>query len=82
MGELLTMSNKELDRAGVMLRLVERRLSQEAAAETLGVCVRQVRRLLRAYEAKGAASWCRSAAASRALEGSLMAIRSEFCAWW
>jgi hypothetical protein len=35
MEELLKMSNKELDRAGVMSRLVERRLSQEAAAETL-----------------------------------------------
>ena len=56
MEELLTMSNKELDRAGVMSRLVERRLSQVAAAETLGVGIRQVRRLLRAYEAKGAAS--------------------------
>jgi hypothetical protein len=51
----LTMSNKELDRAGVMSRLVER-LSQEAAAETLGIGIRQVRRLLRAYEATGAAS--------------------------
>ena len=40
MEELLTMSNKELDRAGVMSRLVERRLSQEAAAETLGVGIR------------------------------------------
>jgi Trp operon repressor len=29
---------------GVMSRLVERRLSQEAAAEALGVSVRQVRR--------------------------------------
>lgn len=55
MEELWTMSRKEWERAGVMTRLEERRLSQEAAAEALGVSVRQVRRLLRAYEVQGAA---------------------------
>ncbi len=54
MEELWTMSKKELDRAGVLARVVERRLSQEKAATQLGISVRQVRRLLRAYQAKGA----------------------------
>lgn len=56
MAELLTMSNKELDRATVMVRVQERSLSQRAAAEALGITARQVRRLLRGYEAHGAAA--------------------------
>src|SRR5689334_3578944 len=54
MEELWTMSKKELDRAGVLARVVARRLSQERAATLLGVSARQVRRLLRAYQAQGA----------------------------
>jgi transposase len=53
MEELWTMSTKELDRALVMARLIERSLSQQAAANMLQVTVRQVRRLLRAFEAQG-----------------------------
>jgi DNA-binding Lrp family transcriptional regulator len=48
------MSNKELDRATVMARLAEGSLSQRAGAEALGITERQVRRLLRGYEAQGA----------------------------
>ena len=47
------MSTRELDRAGVMAKIAERRLSQVEAAQLLGVSERQVRRLLRAYEALG-----------------------------
>lgn len=54
MEELRTMSSKELDRAAVMARLVERTLSQRAAAEILQMNVRQVRRLERPYESHGA----------------------------
>ena len=54
MEELRTMSTRELDRAAVMARLVERTLTQRAAAEILRMTVRQVRRLQRAYEAEGA----------------------------
>jgi transposase len=54
MEELWTMSTKEMDRALVMAKLVERSLSQVAAAEMLRITVRQVRRLQRAYEAQGA----------------------------
>jgi DNA-binding Lrp family transcriptional regulator len=50
------MSNKELDRASVMARLQEGSLSQRAAAEALGITERQVRCLLRGYEAYGAAA--------------------------
>ena len=56
MEELWTMSAKEWDRAKVMARLAERRLSQQAAAKMLAISVRQVRRLQRAYEAQGAAA--------------------------
>jgi transposase len=55
MEELWTMSGKELDRVAVMARVVERSLSQAGAAEMLSLTVRQVRRLLRAYEAQGSA---------------------------
>jgi transposase len=54
MEELRTMSTKEMDRAAVMARLVERTLSQRAAAEILQMTVRQVRRLQRADESQGA----------------------------
>ena len=50
------MTTKELDRATVMARLVEGTLTQLAAAEALGISVRQVRRLQRGYEARGAKS--------------------------
>jgi transposase len=53
MEELTTMSTKELDRVAVMARLVDRSLTQRAAAEILQVTVRQVRRLQRAYDARG-----------------------------
>ncbi|UJR80510.1 ISNCY family transposase [Sandaracinus amylolyticus] len=50
------MSTEELDRAGVMAKLVERRLTQRQAGELLGLTERQVRRLLRSYEAGGPAA--------------------------
>jgi len=52
--ELLKMSPKELSRLEVMQRLSEKRLSQKEAAGVLGVSMRQVKRLLRAYRADGA----------------------------
>jgi transposase len=56
MEELWTMSTKELDRVLVMARLVEGTLSQQGAADMLQMTVRQVRRLQRAYEARGASA--------------------------
>jgi len=49
------MSKAELSRLEVMEHLQEKRMGQKAAAEILGVSVRQVKRLLRAYRRKGAA---------------------------
>ena len=53
---LLTMSRKELDRAEWMQRIHERRMTQVDAAERLGLSVRQVERLYRAYKVDGAAA--------------------------
>jgi hypothetical protein len=52
----LTMSKRELDRADLMLLIRERRRTQAEVAEQLGVTVRQVERLYRAYKAEGAAA--------------------------
>jgi transposase len=54
MDELLTMSNAEITRLEVMQRLKDKRLIQKEAARMLGISVRQVKRLYRAYKAHGA----------------------------
>ena len=51
---LLTMSNKELTRLEVMQRLQEKRMTQKEAAHILGLSIRHVRRLYRAYRERGA----------------------------
>ena len=48
------MSYEELDRVGVIERVIEKRLTQGEAARMLGLTIRQVRRLRRAYEQDGA----------------------------
>ena len=48
------MSYEELDRVGVIERVIEKRLTQREAARMLGLTSRQVRRLRRAYEQDGA----------------------------
>jgi len=53
--ELIAMSEEEMNRLEVMGHLQEKRMGQMAAAEILGVSVRQVKRLLRAYRREGAA---------------------------
>jgi hypothetical protein len=53
MTALVTMSRGELDRAGVVARVAEGRLTQAHAAELLGLSVRQVRRLCRIHEIEG-----------------------------
>jgi hypothetical protein len=52
---LLTMSHQELDRLEVIQRVIERKLAQEAAATTLGICSRQVKRLVARYRRQGPA---------------------------
>ena len=53
---LLTMSQEEIDRAEWMVRIHERRATQVQVAERLGLSVRQVQRMYRAYKAGGAAA--------------------------
>ena len=53
--ETLTMSAKELDRWEIIGRVVERRLTQRAAAARLGLSLRHVERLCHAFRRHGAA---------------------------
>jgi helix-turn-helix protein len=52
--DLVSMSPHELSRAEVMQQLKAKRITQAQAAEQLGLTVRQVKRLWRAYRAGGA----------------------------
>jgi len=52
--DMITMSNKELNRLEVMQRLDDKRMSQQEASKILQVCTRQVKRLLKAYRENGA----------------------------
>ena len=54
MDDLVKMSSRELSRAEIMQQLKAKRMSQRQAAEQLGLTVRQVKRLWRAYCAGGA----------------------------
>ena len=53
--ELLQMSKKEISRLAVMGRMKAKKKTQKKAAETLGMSVRQVKRLSTHYQSKGAA---------------------------
>lgn len=53
--EMMVMSHRELDRVGVIRRLVDRGLRQHEAARQLGVSVRHVKRLVQAYRQDGPA---------------------------
>ena len=54
MKELYTMSQKEIYRLEVLQKLLTRELSQTKASEALQISVRQVQRLIRAYNSSGA----------------------------
>jgi transposase len=51
--QLLTMSNREITRLELMQRLKDKRLRQCEASRMLGISIRQVRRLFRAYKDQG-----------------------------
>ena len=51
--ELLEMSKKELSRVEIMERIRAEKMTKKKAAETLGISVRQVRRLRKKYAEKG-----------------------------
>lgn len=53
---LVSMSAKERERQRVIEAVLEKRLKQAQAAERLGVTVRQIKRLVRAYRQQGVAS--------------------------
>lgn len=53
MDQLLTMCNREITRLEVMQRLKDKHLRQHEASRMLGISVRQVKRLFRAYKARG-----------------------------
>jgi transposase len=53
--QLLTMNTCETTRLEIMQRLKEKRLSQKEAANQLGIGVRQIKRLWKAYQMGGAA---------------------------
>jgi transposase len=55
MDKLLEMSAKELSRVDVMQRLSRKQMSQQEAGRILDLSTRQIKRLLKAYRAKGAA---------------------------
>jgi transposase len=54
MDELLTMSDKEMTRLEAMQRIKDRRMTQKEAGRRLGLSIRQVNRLYRAYRKRGA----------------------------
>src|SRR5688572_27425382 len=51
---LLTMSDQELARLDVVHRVLDQRLSQRAAATTLGLSYRQTKRLVARFRSRGA----------------------------
>lgn len=52
---VISMSNKEADRVGVIQRLINREIRQRHAAGILGISTRQVKRLVREYRRHGTA---------------------------
>jgi len=52
--ELITLTNKELERLGIVRRVMKRELKQRVAAELLDLSTRQVRNLVRKVERDGA----------------------------
>lgn len=54
MGELITMSQHELNRLEVFQKLLEKRLKQSQAAEILHLSIRQIKRLFATFKNQGA----------------------------
>ena len=52
-GDLIEMSGQERDRLATVRQVVDRRMTQQRAAEVLKVGVRQVKRLVAAYRRRG-----------------------------
>ncbi len=72
--ECLVMTKREVDRLEVIQQVLGKVISQVEAAARLGLCMRQVRRLLRRYRAEGAAglvSRRRGKRANNAIDGAI-----------
>jgi hypothetical protein len=54
MQDIIIMSNRELHRVEILQKLIDKRLIEHDAAEQLGLSVRQIRRLKKAYKTGGA----------------------------
>ncbi len=54
MDELLNMSKQEISRIEIMQRIKDKRLTQAEASRIIGVSIRHVKRLFRAYKMQGA----------------------------
>ena len=74
----IALSIKEVDRVGIVLAVVERRMKQSEAAERLGLSARQVRRLAARYERDGlgglASRWPERSPGNTIAEGTLTVI--------
>ena len=53
-GEILTLSQKELTRLEVLEKVIQKQMKQAAAAEILGLSIRQIKRLKKVYVRDGA----------------------------
>lgn len=51
--DILKMSTKEVKRIGMIQKAIEKKIVQRKAAELLGVCLRQIRRIVRRFREKG-----------------------------
>jgi len=52
--EIISMSTKEIDRLEVIQKVEDKRVQQKEAGVILGVCLRQIKRLTKAYREDGA----------------------------
>lgn len=80
MADRISMSSEEVRKAEVLRQVVDRVLTQRAAAAKLGLSTRQVRRLLKGYEAAGARAvihGLRGRASNRRLDESFKAAVLE-----
>ncbi len=70
MYEVISMSNKELDRLKIIEQLAQKLINQRQAANILGLSTRQVKRLVKGYKIhspKGIVSKKRGMASNRSL---------------
>ena len=75
------LSMREVDRVEVIREVLGRRLRQGEASERLGICVRQVKRLVRRYREEGARGLRSRRRGRRASNGIAPELRREILGW-